>query len=180
MNIFIDTEFTCLPGIGSSSELIAIGIYCEDDSSYYGCLSDFNQIEISEFVKEHVLPLLPEEQLRKPAKEIRKEVLSFLSDKKVTSVWATYPTLQQLEAMYPNASEVQSIYRDFADWDFKLLLKLLKYIPDDFPSSCENIACLVDSLEPDEVPENKEAHNALQDAIWNFKVWKVACAKACT
>ncbi|CZF87050.1 3'-5' exoribonuclease [Grimontia marina] len=180
MNIFIDTEFTDLPGEGSHSELIAIGIYCEDGSTYYGCLSDFNHDHLSDFVKEHVLPLLPEGQSRVTYEEMSREVSAFLKDKEITSVWATYPTLEQLHNMYPSSTDIHAIYRDYADWDFKLLLKLLGSNPLSLPKKCENIALLISELEPENVPENLVEHDALQDAIWNFKVWEAASGKACT
>ncbi|WP_440905655.1 hypothetical protein ACMZOO_04975 [Catenovulum sp. SX2] len=177
MNIFIDTEFTCLPGDESHSEIMSIGIYCEDGSHYYGVLSDFNQLHHSPFVAEHALPLLPPNSTRKPKHIISNELVSFLIGKDITSVWATFPTVEQLKKLFSVSTDVEYIYQKYADWDYQLLLDLLGELPKGFPTFCKDITPLYKSLKTSEVPENSRTHDALQDAIWNYKVWEVATSK---
>lgn len=173
MNIFIDTEFTCLPGDDSLSDIISIGIYCEDGCEYYGCRSDFNQSSLSAFSRESVVPLLPDITERKPTCIIKNEITTFLCDKKISSVWATFPTIEQLKKLFGQDVDVEEIYKKYADWDFQLLLRYMNEVPRCFPSHCENITPLFLALKPEERPANVQAHNALQDAIWNYRVWTI-------
>jgi hypothetical protein len=46
-----------------------------------------------------------------------------------------------------------------------------------FPSYCHDLTPLYQSLEAENVPKNESAHDALEDAIWNYKVWALAKGK---
>ncbi|CAM3856524.1 3'-5' exoribonuclease [Parendozoicomonas haliclonae] len=178
MNIFIDTEFTCLPGDNSSSEMISIGIYCENGCEYYACLSDFDQSSLSPFVRDNIIPLLPDRAVRKPKEVISQEITKLLSEHEITSVWATFPTIDQLENLYSEKENIREIHQKYADWDFQLLLKVLNKIPENFPTQCKDITPYYLSLDPSKMPKNESSHDALQDAIWNYKVWRRARASS--
>lgn len=55
MKIFVDTEFTQL---GECAELISIGFAAADGRQWYGERDDFNRCDVSQFVRDNVLPLL--------------------------------------------------------------------------------------------------------------------------
>jgi hypothetical protein len=177
MNIFIDTEFTCLPGDQSSSEIISIGVYCENGEQFYECLSDFNQNNLSPFVEVHVIPLLPNTRLRKPKDVIGSELSTFLAGKDVSAVWAVFPTMAQMKSLFEGEDDIESLYEKYADWDFQLLVDLINPVPNGFPSYCHDLTPLYQSLDAENVPKNESTHDALEDAIWNYKVWALAKGK---
>lgn len=170
MNMFIDTEFTCLPWEGSS-ELISIGVVLEDGSEYYGCSSEFDCEGTSEFVKNNVLKHLPENQSRKSLQSIGKDIDEFIGHKEIGSVWAVFPTFQQIENLCRGSKPASDIHREFADWDFQLLQRL-SVASEKMPSFCNDLSLIIGKHESSVLPTNKNAHNALEDARWNFEVWK--------
>ena len=52
MKIFFDTEFT---GLYKDTQLISIGLVSEDNREFYAEITDFNNKNIDEWIKENVL-----------------------------------------------------------------------------------------------------------------------------
>jgi hypothetical protein len=52
MKIFFDTEFT---GLHQNTTLISIGLVDEDGRTFYSELTDFDQSQVNDWIKEHVL-----------------------------------------------------------------------------------------------------------------------------
>ena len=173
MNVFIDTEFTCLPW-EFTSQAVSIGIFCENGDEYYGCISDFDVTNLSQFVKDKVIPLLPAVSQRKPKEIISSEIGQFFQAKNVSRVWAVFPTLQQIQNMYDGNGDLHTIYAKYADWDFQLLKGFLSPLPNDFPTFCSDLSPYIDKLDPDRLPMNNSEHHALEDAKWNYKIWQLA------
>jgi len=173
MNLFIDTEFTCLPWC-ERSQLISIGVYFEDGVEYYACSSEFDLSSVSEFVLNCVVPLLPEKEHRKTEAAIGAELEEVISTKSITNVWAVFPTLDQLKTMYRGTLSMQELHSKYADWDFQLMNRLMHSLPANYPQNCNDLSPLIQALGKSRLPENKLAHNALEDAKWNYKVWQVS------
>lgn len=170
MNLFLDTEFTRLPWL-DGSELISIGIVLENGEEYYGCSSESNLDNSSEFVRNHVLEGLPSMANRETLVEIGCGIDDLITGKDITSVWAVFPTLEQLSCLYTGAQSVEVIHTQYADWDFQLFKNLASQSAQ-MPIFCNDLSEIVRQLDQSVLPINSHAHNALEDARWNHEVWK--------
>ena len=171
MNVFIDTEFTCLPwNIGS--QLISIGVYFEDGEEYYACSAEFDLSSASEFVLNNVVPQLPEINQRKTEATIGTELKEAISARNIANVWAVFPTIEQLKNMYVGTLSIRELHSKYADWDFKLMNSLIHSLPANYPKKCNDLSPLIQELGKSTLPKNNSAHNALEDAKWNYKVWQ--------
>ena len=174
MNLFIDTEFSNFPWL-EDCEFISIGLYFENGIEYYSCSSQFNESNVSEFVSNNVVANLPENHLRKSNFQIGKDISSLLIKNPVSAVWAIFPTLDQLSKFYNGNELLALIFKRYADFDFQLLLNLLDQSTRVLlPKSCNDLSPIAQNLKKNKIPKNKCAHNALEDAKWNYRVWQVS------
>jgi len=107
---------------------------------------------------------MPENHLRKTEANIGIELEEILSKKGITNVWAVFPTIEQLRSLYVGVLDAQELHSKYADWDFKLMNNLLCSPPANYPQHCNDLSPLIQEIGKSKLPENKLAHNALEDA----------------
>lgn len=177
MNYFLDTEFSHLPW-EDGARIISIGIVNEEGKSYYACLNDFNENDLSDFVKKKVLPSLPTQNKRKSPSQIKQELLNFFNGNPTSQIWSIFPTKKQLESFGITKSDSDLILKKYGDFDFQLLSNILKNShPQNWPKHGSNLTPLLEKLNRDEIPSNPSEHNALSDALWNKQVWELVHGK---
>lgn len=76
ITVHIDTEFTDF----SNGDLISIGCAADNDSEFYGENSDFNKSLSSDFVKDHVYPLLTPESRAMKRPELASRLWQWFND----------------------------------------------------------------------------------------------------
>lgn len=173
-------------------DLISIGIVCEDGREYYAISTEFNPKEANQWVKENVLSKLPERHvpfsdpgtsprsryeamLWKDHRTINKDLLHFFG----YTIQERHPETGQVVDMSTD-TDIQ-VYGYFADYDWVVFCSLfgrMMDLPYEFPMYCRDLKQMMVEREltskwkkavcPD--PENE--HNALEDARWNFKLYK--------
>lgn len=173
MNIFLDTEFSKLPW-EKGSQLISVALVDETGKGYSACLDDIDLNNVSEFVKEKVIPYLPKETDRKSRELISKEVENLLGDKEDLVFWAVFPTKKQLLNYGLTEEKSEGLYNKFADYDFQLFKGLWngKYLPLSIPEKCNDLSPLIAEIPKENLPENTKSHDPLSDAYWDLEVWK--------
>jgi hypothetical protein len=173
MNVFLDSEFSNLPWF-PDSKLLSLGLMLENGKTYYACLDDIDSLELSSFVQQKVLPYLDPPEKRKSQNIISQEIEALFYKEKDLTFWAIFPTLEQLNSFSNNEYSSHELFEKYADWDFQLFQRLWKNLPSKFQLKCKNLTTILEKLPKKLLPENKSAHNALSDAMWNYEVWKIA------
>ena len=171
--VFIDTEFTDLPW-KPHSELISIGLCTNSHIQYYACNADVDHTKMSPFVKQNIFPYLEFTQYKKTKRDIAEDIHQLLNEEDELIFWAIFPTIDQLKKLNDSALSPQQIFDQYADWDYQLLKNLFAQRPPNFPSNCSNLTEILQDIPPHLIPKNEQAHNALSDALWNYKIWKLA------
>ena len=128
MNVFLDTEFSNFPWL-PDSKLLSLGLMLENGNSYYACLDDIESLELSSFVQDKVLPYLDPPEKRKPRNMISQEIEALFQNEKDITIWAIFPTLEQLDSFCYNKFSSIELFEKYADWDFQLLKGLWKRLP---------------------------------------------------
>jgi hypothetical protein len=169
-NFFLDTEFTDLPW-KKHSTLISIGIYTEDQKAYYASSKDFERDNCSQFVKENVLPQIKNEK-SKSRSVIANELTTFVRDYDKVQFWAVFPTIDQINFLNDSTESNQEIYNKYKDYDFQLMMDLWKSPPLNIIRACNDLAPLINKYK-NELPNNNAEHQALADAEWNFRLWRM-------
>lgn len=147
---FFDTEFD---EDGRTIDLISIGVVCEDGREFYAVSSEFDPAKCNDWVKEHVLPLLPptDDVMWMTRMEIKEALLDFIGQDK-PEFWAYY-----------------------ADYDWVALCQLfgrMLDLPKGWPMYCRDIKQMAaDRGHPILPPQVGAEHNALQDARWNQQAY---------
>lgn len=151
MRIFFDTEFI-ENGPAFVMEPISIGMVREDGEEYYAEFQGVDWTRANEWVKDNVRPYLAGPLKRKHT--IVREIKEFVGEK--PEFWAY-----------------------FADYDWVILCQLFGRmidLPEGWPMYCLDIKQLmwhykVPRGELDFLSEDLKQHNALDDAIWNKRVF---------
>ncbi len=153
---FFDTEFI---DRGSHVDLISIGIVCEDGRRYYAVKAGWDQLPLSAWLQQNVVPKLPwqgelSRYIRTPeqmAADLRRFVIG------------TYP----------------EFWAAFAAYDWFLLCSLfggMLQAPAHWPKNCNDTAQVVRQLggkpQPWPVADPQLEHNALYDAFDTQKKWR--------
>jgi len=174
MNYFLDTEFTKLPW-ENNPELISIGIVDENNKTLYLCLNNFNEDDVSDFVKERVISFLPPKNERVNQEDAIKSLKDFFSDNVPSNFWSIFPRKDHLLGFGIKEDVIEEILETYADFDFQLLKKLMKEkYPDNWVQKGANLTPIADKLKSNgNSPENKKSHDALSDALWNKDVFDV-------
>ena len=151
MKYFIDTEFIEYP---CTIDLISIGIKCEDGREFYAINKEFDPFMASDWVKENVIAKLedPKEcNWWMPYRQIKAEVLNFVGDDK---------------------PEFWGYYSDY-DWvAFCWLFGSMIDLPKGWPMYCRDLKQLMDTEGLKGIPAPEGEHNALEDAKWNWELYK--------
>src|SRR5438445_4663261 len=177
---FLDTEFN---EDGKSTELISIGIYCEDGRSFYGQSIEFNCYRPDPWVKEHVLPWL---ELCPYTSKRGHDSLAILgcqmSDHgfvggscklwdgtKCECPWYQRRQLKEEVQKFINAGKGKpQIYTWFGAYDHVVLCQLfgkMSALPQGWPMYTRDLKYLADILGNPRIPEQQEGkHHALYDA----------------
>jgi hypothetical protein len=155
MRFFLDTEFI-ERGPQYPVTLISIGIVSETGRRMYAVSSEFSEEDCNEWVKANVLPHL-----------------NVWGDRSTLKVIAEY-TKQFVEAVSEGGKpEFWGYYCDY-DWVvFAQMFGTMMDLPKGWPMYCRDIKQLADSLGNPKLPEQTSTeHNALDDALWNKKVYE--------
>lgn len=151
MRFFFDTEFSERRG---SMELISIGIVAEDGREFYTVSSEFDPSKVNDWVRDNVLPKLPESKDRLSYAEIGKRILDFVGKDK-PEFWAY-----------------------FADYDWVLFcwcFGSMVELPGNWPRFCMDFKQFMHDrgLSKRDLPkqDKKTEHDALADARWLRDAW---------
>lgn len=179
-------------------DLISIGIYCEDGRSYEAISSEYNYHDADDWVKTNVIiPLYIKsvhgdrrnhidadvfhKTFGKPNKRISNEIAEFFGCYKDNS------------GLYWRAPSDIEVYGYYADYDWVLFCSLFGRmidLPKGFPMYCKDLKQMLDDkikslpvsgdFETDlerakqskRYPKQQNEHSALDDAKWNFELFK--------
>lgn len=153
MKVFFDTEFI-ENGTAHFPQLISIGIIREDGEKYYA------EFEVdwdlaNKWVLDNVVPKLRGGDYVKTLAKAREEIIEFCGDS--PEIWAY-----------------------FADYDWVIFCGVfgrMVDLPKGWPMFCRDLKQLMWHLgiKKSDIPatiSNENAHDALDDAIWNLRVYK--------
>lgn len=163
MKIFFDTEFT---GLHQSTTLISIGLISESDRTFYAEFNDYNQAQLNDWLRDHVMPHLQfrdidiampeldlEHHVMKASRPIVKETLSkWIAQFDAVEMWADCPAYDWVlfGALFGGALNIpQQIF--WNAFDVATLLNVAGIAPD------------IDRKKFVGLPE-MNLHNALDDA----------------
>lgn len=152
MKIFFDTEFI-ENGTQHFPQLVSIGMVREDDEKYY---AEF-QVDwdlANQWVLDNVVPKLRGGEYVKSIAQAREEIIEFCGDN--PEIWAY-----------------------FADYDWVIFCGIfgrMIELPKGWPMFCRDLKQLMWHLgiKKSDIPKtinNDNAHDALDDAIWNLRVY---------
>jgi hypothetical protein len=157
-NIFYDTEFI-ERGPDYPLTLISIGMVDDDGRTFYRVSSEFREEDCNDWVKANVLPYLGPTHPCSRA-EIAHDLMEFIGADKPR--WYGY----------------------YSAYDHVLLCQLfgtMIELPKGWPMYTRDIKQMLDSIGNPEVPKdfNGVLHNALEDALWNKKVYEWLLGLGC-
>jgi hypothetical protein len=181
-------------------DLISIGIVAEDGREYYAISTEFNEKDADDWVKENVISKLPARYVSFPEdscgmytrslywksnERIKDEIIKFISNPACISDLhaGLWPDMDEVATHNPNKFGVPQpeIYAYYADYDWVVFCSLFGRmidLPKGFPMYCKDLKQMMDDRELDgnwkqmACPEPKEEHNALEDARWNYNLYK--------
>jgi hypothetical protein len=181
-------------------DLISIGIVGEDGSEYYAISTDFNPRHANDWVKKNVLSKLPQRYVgfHGSSPTERREAALWKSNKEIKSDLLNLFRCGYEDGMIVAPSGIE-VYGYYADYDWVLLASLfgtMMDLPTGFPMYCRDLKQTVDEkvmtryvenphkavhtfnnalewLKQDwRYPKQKDEHNALADAKWNYELYK--------
>lgn len=155
MRIFLDTEFI-ENGSKHFPQLISVGLVREEDgATYYAELEGVDWSLANDFVLENVKPHLLGGEYVKTAPQVAANIQGFVGEK--PEIWAY-----------------------FADYDWVILASLFGRmidLPEGWPYFCRDLKQLMWHFDisrddiPEEFSEDLNQHAALDDAMWNMRVY---------
>lgn len=167
MNYFIDTEF-CERGANHPIELISIGVVTDTGREFYACNASFNPRHASTWVRENVLPLLPERN-PVPVQSGGSPRLNLEAE-----AWMPYERigkrLREFVTATNNSMKPPQFWGYYCAYDYVLLSQLMGGIegwPDGWPYMMHDLRQWLDHEALYHIEQSDDApHNALQDARW--------------
>lgn len=204
MKYFIDTEFIegfKKPLFGKRRhfiDLISIGIICEDGRTLYRISNEFNPKDADAWVNKNVISKLDTNYMNhKSNKEIIRDIKEFLG---YNPEWTDYGSDE-----FSSDTDIQ-FYAYYADYDWVLFCSLFGRmidLPKGMPMYCKDLKQMLDDLAEKRImdvedktegvsrfeaslsliknkpsyPKQQNEHNALDDAKWNFELFKFIKAK---
>jgi len=142
----MDTEFN---ENGRTIDLISIALVSDDGREYYAVSSEFDEPACGPWLRQNVIPHLPDKSTWKPRAVIREEIESLLLEDKSPEIWAY-----------------------FADYDWVVFCQLwgrMLDLPPFMPKWCRDLKQLMWMFDigKNELPAQDGAeHDALADARW--------------
>jgi hypothetical protein len=177
MKFFLDSEFI---EDGSTIDLISIGMVWDSpvSGSYYAISTEFDGSKASDWVKHNVLAKLPSQvdrpELFKSRAEIAQDIKNIVNSECSLAQSYEHNLMEQAPLSVPSKPEFYGYYADY-DWVvFCQLFGRMIDLPDGFPMYCRDIKQIADMLNvrlPQ--PDSDEEHDALADARWNMKSYKL-------
>jgi len=163
---FVDTEFS-ERGPKHPVELISIGMVAEDGREFYACNRDFKRRHANPWVREHVLPLLPERNPTPPpygSPRLARESLA----------WMRFAEIgDRLRAFI--GGDTPEFWGYYCDYDYVVLSQLMGGMaewPDGWPFFMRDLRQWLDERGLDGERQADDApHDALQDARWIRKTY---------
>ncbi len=152
MRTFFDTEFI---ENGDRHPIIpvSIGLVKEDGDNYYAEFKGVDWSKANSWVLENIKPNIGKSpELIKPKEQIAQEIVQFVGPN--PEFWAYYASYDWVI--------LGQLYGSFVEQ------------PQDWPQNCLDIRQYMWHLgvTRDDIPyDNENEHNALADAIWNFRVF---------
>ncbi len=163
MKYFIDTEFN-ERGSKHPLELISIGIVAEDGRELYCVNSLFDSSHANSWVKEHVLPLLPE---RRP------ERLEYGGSPRLNleaAVWSRRAVMVRRILDFVGDDPLPEFWGYYCAYDWVVLCQLfgdMSRLPTGWPMYCHDLRQAMDAMGHQDVRQSDDApHNALENARW--------------
>jgi hypothetical protein len=163
MRYFIDTEFNA-PGTGNPIDLISIGVVAEDGREFYACNRAFKTRRATPWVRENVLPLLPDPNPGSVqwggSPRLNSEALA----------WMSYGTIRTKFLAFIGDDPDPEFWGYYCAYDYVILSQLMGGMdawPDGWPYLMLDLRQWLDYealhhvSQPDDAP-----HDALQDARW--------------
>lgn len=180
-------------------DLISIGIVCEDGRTYYAISKEFNQKDADCWVKENVISKLPEQSVSfYDSPRMREDSLLWKFNNRIKNeiIKFIYEPFTLANAFIGGDLELKSgdidFYAYYADYDWVVFCSLFGRmidLPDGFPMYCKDLKQILDEKAKGHSPLTLEAnlsmiknkpeypyqfneHSALDDAKWNFELFK--------
>jgi hypothetical protein len=162
MRYFIDTEFS-ERGPGKPIDLISIGVVAEDGREFYACNRDFKRRHASPWVRENVLPLLPEQNPTPPpygSPRLAREALA----------WMPFKEIRGAILDFIGYGDTPEFWTYFGAFDYVVLSQIMGGMvswPNDWPYYALDLRQWLDERDLQHVKQPDDApHDALQDARW--------------
>lgn len=189
MKFCYDTEFIEKKG---SIQLISIGIVAENGDEYYAVSSDMPAIDIGEhdWLCRNVVPLLPVQnakwlanELKRPAPFTEKDALWFDLDKKSSLVKPEWVIANEVRDFLLADGGKPELWAYYSAYDHVVLMWLWGVMvnkPKGLPMYTKDLQQEIDRLgiPYEELPKQEgSAHNALDDARWNWEVLRMLEAR---
>lgn len=165
---FIDTEFI---EDGKTIDLISIGI-CSEDREYYAINYDCDFSRANNWVKENVLPFIPE----KPMPQQYGTPEKFRQSKEYRQGWRNKGLIAQEISEFVVAENNPIFWGYYADYDWVVFCQLFGKmidLPPGFPMYCNDVKQYAMHLGNPDLPKQKDGlHHALEDAKHVRKMWE--------
>lgn len=182
-----------------SIQLISIGIVAEDGREYYAISSEFNPADANPWVKENVIKKLEVLWVRYSNKQIAQDIVRFINSEPVKtckSAGATFLSEESKKNIQKGYLEPE-FYAYYADYDWVVFCSLfgtMMDLPKGFPMYCRDLKQMLDEKVTvfckheiadtsfdqaltrlkthAKYPTQFNEHNALDDAKWNYQLYK--------
>lgn len=178
-------------------QLISIGIVCEDGREFYAISDEFDESLADNWVKDNVISKLPRRNVSfHDSPRERQDALRWMSNEKIK-----YEIVKFMGGGVDDFSPIlyvpveAEIYAYFADYDWIVFCNLFGRmidLPSGMPMYCKDLKQYLDDLAKSEAdidgtnfkdclkaikespnyPKQENEHSALDDARWNYKLYK--------
>lgn len=167
MKYFLDTEFA---EHEKGIELISIGIVCENGKEFYAESSNFVPSYANTWVLENVFPYLK-----------NKPVFVELGETKSDTFLYPLEEIKNKVIDFTKEDPSPEFYAYYADYDWVMFARIFGQmvdLPENYPMWCIDLKQMMwerglnDQWKDEMYPPPEKEHNALEDAKWNFKLYK--------
>jgi hypothetical protein len=170
MKYFLDTEFIEHAG---GIDLVSIGIYSEDQRAFYAESTSFDPDLADDWVKENVLASLSFTR-EMPFKDVHENGIDMCgTDQEIKEAI--------LEFINPAIDANPVFYAYYAAYDWVVFARLFGRLidkPAHFPMWCWDLKQMMEERgltkewKREKCPDPVDEHNALADAIWNYRLFQ--------
>jgi len=164
MKYFLDTEFIERP---NQIDLISIGLVCEDGREYYAINTEYSYFDASDWVKENVIQPMYLQEVGRDNRD-KYSIEFFQRSYGRTLLQIKKDLLEFIEVTIYDKPEFWGHYSAY-DWVvFCWIFGTMAELPRGYPMYCNDLQQVFDNSNIEVVvPEQKNEHNALDDAKWN-------------